>query len=321
MLHRVVVTRALPGEWLEPLGAAGLTVVLREGQRPARRDELLSLVAGADALITFIGDRVDDELLEAAGGQLRLVANFAVGYDNIDVAACAARGVLVSNTPDVLTDATADHAFALLLAVARRLREGHELVASGGWTGWEPTQLLGVELAGSTMGIVGMGRIGQAVARRAAAFGMSVIYAGRNRRLEAEAESGARHLPFPELLEESDFVSLHCPLTPATAHLIDDGALASMRPTAVLINTARGGIVDDAALARALREGRIFGAGLDVFEGEPRVHPELLTLRSVVLAPHTGSATSAARAAMARLCVDAVLAVARGGAPRHLVSG
>lgn len=321
-MHSVYVTRSLPTQWLSPLRDAGLAVAVRSRSDAAPRAELLAAVSGSrpDALITFIGDRIDDELLAAAGPQLRLVANFAVGYDNVDVAACEARGVSVTNTPDVLTSATADHAFALLLAVARRLREGHDLVASGGWTGWEPTQLLGVELDGATLGIIGMGRIGRAVARRGAAFGMRVVYAGRSRAAEAESELAAQRLELDELLATADVVSLHCPLTPATAGLIDADALRRMRSTAVLINTARGGIVDDAALAAALRSGAIWGAGLDVFDGEPRVEPALTALPNVVLAPHTGSATVAARAAMARACVDAVLAVKAGRRPANAVS-
>lgn len=318
-MAEVLVTRYLPAEWLAPLLASGLDVETLGSHGPAPRAELLARAAGTKALITFIGDRVDDELLDAAGEQLELVANFAVGYDNVDVAACSARGVLVSNTPGVLTDATADHAVALLLAVARRLREGHELVASGAWSGWEPTQLLGVELSGATLGVIGSGRIGRAVARRCLAFGMSVIYHGRRRDHGLEAELGARFASLEELLESADVVSLHCPLTPETAGLIDAAALRRMKPTAILINTARGGIVDDSALADALRSGAIWGAGLDVFDGEPQVAPELCELPNVVLAPHTGSATVAARAAMARLCVDAVLAVMQGRRPTNLV--
>ncbi|MBX3144806.1 MAG: D-glycerate dehydrogenase [Trueperaceae bacterium] len=314
-MTRVFVTRSLPAEWLQPLTAAGVQVEVRDGSLPAPRAELLERVRGASALVTFIGDAVDEELLAAAGPELKLVANFAVGYDNVDVSACAARGVLVSNTPDVLTDATADFAFALLLAVARRVHQAHEFVASGTWQGWEPTQLLGLELGGATLGIVGMGRIGQAVARRGAGFGMDVVYTARS----DKGVAGARWLPLDELLSTSDFVSLHCPLTPSTRGLIGAEALARMKPTAVLVNTARGGIVDDGALAEALRSFRLWGAGLDVFEGEPRVNPALLGLPNVVLAPHAGSATIQARSAMARLCVQAVLDVMAGATPPNLV--
>ncbi len=320
-MNRVFVTRSLPDDWLRPLLAAGLSVDVRDGSGPAPRPELLERARGAFALITFIGDRVDTELLTAAGPELKLVANFAVGYDNVDVAACAARGVLVSNTPDVLTDATADFAFALLLAVARRLLQGHQLAASGTWTGWEPTQLLGLELSGATLGIVGMGRIGQAMARRGAGFGMRIAYTGRvdsgERTLDPALE--ARRVELAELLATSDFLSLHCPLTLSTKGLIDAAALARMKPTAVLINTARGGIVDDEALAAALRSFRLWGAGLDVFDGEPQINPALLDLPNVVLAPHAGSATTFARSAMARLCVEAVLAVKDGRTPANLI--
>ena len=268
---------------------------MRDGTGPMPRADLLAAVEGVDALISLMSDRVDEELLDAAGAGLRVVANYAVGYDNIDVAACGRRGVVVTNTPDVLTDATADHAFALLLGVARRLLEGDDLVRSGGWTGWEPGQLLGRHVTGATLGIVGMGRIGAAVARRAAAFGMSVVYHNRRRSPEVEALTGARLVSLDELLRASDFVTLHCPLTEATHHLIDAEALRSMKRTAVLVNTARGPVVDEEALAEALEAGELWGAGLDVFEREPLVTERLVRLPNVLLAPHTGSATVVAR--------------------------
>lgn len=285
----------------------------------ASREELLAAVPGAAALVTLVSDRVDAELLEAAGPQLAVVANYAVGVNNIDFAACRERGVKVSNTPDVLTDATADLAFALLLATARRLREGDLLVRSGTWTGWQPEQLLGLSVAGATLGLVGMGRIGGAVAQRAAGFGMKIRYHNRSPAPDLEARTGARPANLEELLRESDFVSLHCPLTEETHHLIDAAALALMKPTAVLINTARGPVVDEAALATALERGDIWGAGLDVFEHEPAVDERLLSLDNVLLAPHLGSATEEARTAMARLCAEAVVAVLAGREPANLI--
>jgi glyoxylate reductase len=277
------------------------------GDRRLGRDELLAAVGGADGLICLLSDRIDEELL-ARAPRLRVVANHAVGVDNVDRAACARRGIVLANTPDVLTDATADLTFALLLAVARRVVEGDALVRSGGWTGWEPGQLLGADLAGRTLGIVGLGRIGQAVARRAAGFGMRVVWTGRG-----------VGVPLAELLASSDFVTLHCPLTPATRGLIDAAALAKMKPTAILVNTARGDIVDEPALVAALAQGRIAGAGLDVFAAEPEVPAALRADPRVVVLPHVGSATRGTRARMAELCAEAVTAVLAGRMPANRV--
>ncbi len=317
---RVSISRRLPDAGLEPLRRAGLEVDMRQADDPCPREELLERVRGASAAITLLTDRVDDAFLDTAGGDLRIVANYAVGYDNIDVAACNRRGVAVANTPDVLTAATADHAFALLLAVARRLREGHALVTSGAWSGWQPLQLLGREVAGTTLGILGMGRIGSAVARRATGFGMRILYHNRRRDQAAEAELGASHVDLDTLLSESDFLSLHAPLTAETRHVVDAAALARMKPTAVLVNTARGALVDEAALADALAGGRLWGAGLDVFEHEPSVHRRLRELPNVVLAPHAGSATERSRTAMARLAAEAVAAVLGGGVAANVIN-
>lgn len=283
---------------------------------PARgsfsRAELLAALADADGLISLLDVRVDEELL-AAAPRLRVVANHAVGFDNVDLAAATRRRIAVTNTPDVLTDATADFTFALILAAARRLGEGEALARSGAWRGWAPDQLLGQSVAGRTLGVVGFGRIGQAVARRAAGFAMPVLYASP-RPVEL---AGARRVELGELLAGADVVSLHCPLTPATRHLIDAAALARMKPTAVLVNTARGPCVDEEALAAALERGTIAAAGLDVFENEPSIHPALLASRKVILAPHLGSATLEARGGMARLCAEAVVAVLAGRRPAH----
>jgi glyoxylate reductase len=258
---------------------------------------------------------VDGELLDAAGPGLRVVANFAVGYDNVDVAACRARGVVVTNTPDVLTNATAELALALMLAAARRLGEGERLVRAGRWEGWEPGQLLGRELAGAVVGIVGLGRIGTRVAELLRGFGVELLYTARARRPEAEDRLGARYADIDTLLAGADFVTLHAPLTPETRHLIDRAALERMKPGAILVNTARGGLVDASALAEALRAGRLAGAGLDVYEQEPQVPAELVELEQVVLAPHLGSATATARDGMARLVADNVIAVLEGREP------
>ncbi len=279
------------------------------------RAELAAALREADGLIALLDVAVDAALLDAAP-RLRVVANHAVGYDNVEVAAATRRGILVTNTPDVLTDATADFTFALILAAARRLGEGEALARSGAWPGWAPDQLLGQSIAGRTLGVIGFGRIGQAVARRAAGFAMEVVYTSPR----AVAFAGAERAPLPALLAASDVVTLHCPLTPETRHLIDGAALARMKPTAVLVNTARGPCVDEGALAAALERGTIAGAGLDVFENEPSIHPGLLASRRVVLAPHLGSATLEARGGMARLCAEAVAAVLAGRRPAHLVN-
>lgn len=310
----VAITRRLPEEGLRPLREASLDVRMREADDAPGRSELLAWVAGADAVITLLSDRVDDAFLDAAGPGLRVVANYAVGHDNVDLEACRRRGVAVSTTPGVLDEATADLTWTLLLAVTRRLLEGHRLMTSGTWTGWQPMQLLGRSLQGATLGIVGLGRIGRAVARRAGAFGMSVRYHSRRPVPQAEEELGAERVPLERLLDGSDVLSLHCPLTDETHHLIDADALARMKPGAILINTARGPVVDEEALVHALRSGQLGGAGLDVFEHEPAVHEALPQLPNVVLAPHLGSATVETRTAMARTCSEAVAAVLAGAA-------
>jgi glyoxylate reductase len=274
-------------------------------------------VRGASAVVTLLHDRVDDRFLDAAGSGLRCVANVAVGYDNIDVAAASARGVLVTNTPGVLTDATADLAMAMILAVTRRLGEGDRLLRARRPWSWHMFFMLGSGLAGKTLGIVGLGAIGAATARRARAFGMEIVYTSR-RAAPPELEAslgGARRFSLAELLSTADIVSLHVPLRDETRHLIDGDALAAMRPGAYLINTARGPIVDEDALVHALRSGTIAGAALDVFEHEPDVHPGLLELDNVVLLPHLGSATIETRTAMAVLAARNVRAVLGGEPP------
>ena len=314
-MPRVLVTAQLPGEGPARLADAGHEVTYRDLTDPMPRDELLNAVAGTDALVAMLVDRVDAELLDAAGESLRVVANFAVGYDNVDVAACRERGVIVTNTPDVLTNATAELAVALMLAAARRLGEAERIVRAGRWAGWEPNQLLGRELSGAVVGIVGLGRIGTRVAELLRGFEVDLLYATRSPRPEAERRLRAEHATLEALLERSDFVTLHVPLSSQTHHLIDAHALQRMKPGAILVNTSRGGLVDAAALAEAIRDGRLAGAGLDVYEREPRVPPELTDLERVVLAPHVGSATATARDAMAKLVAENVIAVLEGRTP------
>jgi glyoxylate reductase len=308
----VLVTRRLPPPGISPLVEAGLEVDHHDDDEAMPRAELLARVAGCDGLLAVLTDRVDTELLDAAP-RLRVVANLAVGFDNVDVAAAARRGVVVTNTPGVLTEATADLTWALLLAAARRVGEGERLVRSGGWRGWRPTELLGLPVWGRTIGIVGMGAIGTAVARRARGFGMRIVSTSR-RPTAGEREVDAERLRLPELLAEAHVVSLHVPLTPDTHHLIDAAALARMRPDAVLVNTARGPVVDEEALVDALARGRPAAAGLDVYEREPEVTAALLDSDRVVLSPHLGSATTETRGAMVELAVTNLVAVL-GGRP------
>lgn len=315
MTARIVVTRRIPEPALELLRAAG-DVWLSPHDRPMTPAELHASVAGAEAVVTLLHDRVDDAFLDAAGPGLRVVANVAVGYDNIDVPACARRGVVATNTPGVLVDATADIAMALILCSTRRLGEGERMIRAGGTWSWSMFFMLGTGLQGKTLGIVGLGRIGAATARRARAFGMRIAYAGRRRADAAvEAELDAAHLDLDELLGAADVVSLHTPLSDATRHLIDARRLRLMKPTAHLVNTSRGPVVDEAALAEALREGVIAGAGLDVFEHEPAVEPALLGLENVTLIPHLGSATVETRTAMGILAAQNVAAVLAGDPP------
>ena len=314
-MSRVVVTGRVPEPALQKLRAEH-EVDAWEGSDSISRQELLRRVAGADAIVSLLTERIDAELLDAAGPQLKVVANVAVGYDNIDVPACTERGIIATNTPGVLTEATADIAFGLILMATRRLGEGERLIRSGQAWKWGMFFLLGSSLQGKTLGVVGMGGIGQATARRAKAFGMEIVYQSRSEIDPAiAAELGARRVELDELLTISDVVSLHCPYGPATHHLIGAEQLATMKKSAYLVNTARGPIIDEAALALALREEQIAGAGLDVFEQEPKVHPWLLELENVTLVPHLGSATVETRTAMAVLAADNTLAVLKGEQP------
>ena len=281
---------------------------------------MLAGVADVEGLLCLVTDRIDAQLLDAAP-RLKVVSNYAVGYDNIDVAAATQRGIWVCNTPGVLTEATADMAFSLLLAVSRRVLEGHDLVRSGGWRGWEPLQLLGASLTGATLGLVGLGRIGKAMVPRAKAFGMKVLYWNRTRlSAEEEEQHGVEYASFEGLFERSRFVSVHVASTPQTYRLINAKALALLGPHGYLINTARGNVVDEHALVHALKLGVIAGAGLDVFEREPKLSAGLKECPNVVLTPHLGSATLEVRTAMGMLAVNNVLAVLRGEKPANPVN-
>jgi glyoxylate reductase len=317
----VLLTRELVAEAMRALDGRCELDLYSGPPEAIPRAELLKRAKDKDGLLTILTERVDDELLDAAGPRLKIVANHAVGFDNIDVPACTGRGVLVTNTPDVLTEATADLAWSLILATVRRVAEGDRFLrARTPWI-WGPQMMLGHDLYGKTLGIVGCGRIGRAVARRGLGFGMRVVYTDAARLPEAvESDVRVEWRELQDLLSESDVVSVHVPLTPQTRHMFSAEAFGAMKPTAVLVNTARGPIVDEAALAEALGTGEIFAAGLDVYEHEPEVPEALLGLENITLLPHLGSATIETRTAMGLLAVENLLAGLAGERPRCLVN-
>lgn len=322
-MPKIFVSRQIPDKGLQVLfdafGKDAVTVYPHD--KVISRAELLEGVKGVDALLCILTETIDAEVLDAAGPQLKIVANFAVGYNNIDVPAATARKVPITNTPGVLTDTTADLTFAILLGIARRLGEGERMVRANAWTGWGPMQLLGTDVYGKTLGIYGAGRIGQAVAKRALGFSMRTLYSSRNR-LPQDIESSLNlsYVSREQLLAESDYVSIHCPLTPETRHSFGAAEFKAMKSTSYLINTSRGPVVDEKALAVALKAGDIAGAALDVFEEEPKIVPELFVLENVMLIPHLGSATLDTRGMMGFIAATNVVARLRGQRPPNCVN-
>jgi lactate dehydrogenase-like 2-hydroxyacid dehydrogenase len=319
MKPKILVTREVFDETLAYLGGH-CEVESNQQDVPFDPETLAQRLQDKDGVVCCLTDRIDDKLLERCP-RLKVVANIAVGYNNIDLAACTARGVMATNTPEVLTDTTADLAFALMLATARRLTEAEAYIRAGQWRGWQLKQMLGVDVHHATLGIIGMGRIGRVIARRAQGFEMRVIYHDPVR-LAADIEQRFRatYASKDELLAQADFVILQMPYMPQTHHLIGAAELKKMKPSAILINSTRGGIVDDAALVRALQDGTIRAAGLDTFEGEPKLDPEFLKLKNVVLAPHVGSSTEATRRAMAMTAAKNAVAALSGGTPPNLLN-
>jgi len=314
---KIYVTRRIPDAGIKLL--EGHEVDVYEGSTPIPRKLLAEKVADAEALIPLLSDQIDAELMEAAP-KLKVIANYAVGYDNVDIDAATKRGIVVTNTPDVLTDATAELAWALLFAAARRIGEAERFTRAGRFSGWGPMLLLGQGIRGKTLGVIGAGRIGTRFALGSRGFEMKVFYYDQERNETLEQELGAKKVDISYLMHEADFVSIHLPLTQETKHLIDAHQLFRMKPTAVLINTSRGPIVDEKALVAALRAGKLAVAGLDVYEREPDISAEFFEMENVVLAPHIGSATHGARSAMAELCAYAVLKVFGGEMPSNIVN-
>ena len=319
MKPKILVTREVFDETLAYLGEH-CEVESNQADVPLAAETLAQHLNDKQGVVCSLTDRIDDPLLTRCP-QLKVVANIAVGYNNIDLAACTARGVMATNTPGVLDDSTADLAWTLMLATARRLTEAEAYIRAGQWKGWHLKQLLGVDVHHATLGIIGMGRIGQVIARRAAGFEMRVIYHNRTRLgAEIERRLNATYVSKDELLAQADFVVLQMPYSPQTHHLIGEAELKKMKPSAILINSTRGGVVDDAALIRALRNGTLRAAGLDVFEGEPKLNPGFLELKNVVLAPHVGSSTEATRRATAMTAAKNAVAALTGGTPPNLLN-
>ncbi len=314
----VFLTRRLPEDGIKILESAGLDVEIFPEDRQLTKEEIIRGAKNADALISLLSDPIDRKVIDSAP-KLKVIGNYAVGFNNIDVEYAKEKGIVVVNTPGVLTETTADLAFALILAASRRVVEGDKFMRNGKFHGWAPMLLLGKEVYGATLGIVGAGRIGQAVGRRAKGFNMRILYYSKTRKPAFEREVGAEYRNLDDLLRESDIITLHVPLTPETKHLIGEREFKIMKDGTILVNTARGEVVDEAAMLRALKSGKLFAAGLDVFYGEPKVNPELFKLKNVVLTPHIGSATEKTRRKMAEMVCSDVVRVLAGEEPENRV--
>lgn len=320
-MAKIFVTRQIPGDHLEKLKTAGHEVVISEFDRPLTGEELVAKVKGADALLCLLTDRIDGDLMDAAGPQLKVISNYAVGFDNIDVKAATDRQIPVCNTPsDEVNEAVAEHTWVLIMAVARRVIEADEFVRQGGYKGWGPNLFLGPSIIGKTLGIIGLGRIGSLVARRAKGYNLTVLYNKHEPDIEAEKELGVIFASLDELLAKSDFVTIHVPLTEETRHMIGAEALAKMKKGSYLVNTARGPIVDEKALTAVLQAGNLAGAALDVFDNEPNIPQELLGMQNVITTPHIASATFEARNKMGEMAVNAILDALSGKKPTNLVN-
>lgn len=318
---KIFVARKIPGEHLEKLKKEGHEVAISEFNRPLTGEELVERVKGVDAILSLLTDRIDGDLMDAAGPQLKVISNYAVGIDNIDVKGATDRGIVVVNTPsDEVNEAVAEHTWALILALARRIVESDEAVRRGGYKGWEPDIFIGTNIIGKTLGIVGLGRIGSMVARRAKGYNMTVLYNKHDPDPEAEKELGVTFASLAELLAKSDFVSLHVPLTDETRHMINKETLAEMKKGSFLINTARGPIVDERSLVEALKSGHLAGVALDVFDNEPNIDPELLAMPNTITTPHIASATYEARNKMGEMAVEAILDTLEGEKPTAIVN-
>lgn len=315
---KVLVTRALPGDALSQLKEVSDFLIEPPSQHLSR-ERLLEKIPKADALICLLSETIDQTVIDRAKN-LRVISNYAVGYNNIDLEYATQKGIYVTNTPDVLTEATADLAWALMLAAARRVAEGDKMVRAGNFKGWAPDLLLGSEVYGKTLGVIGLGRIGSAVAIRAKGFGMRVLYWSREKKSSLEKQLNLEYMSLPEILKKADFISINVALTPQTRHLIAQKEFSLMKKNAIIVNTARGPIIDEKALVEALTSGKIEAAGLDVYENEPDIHPKLRELDNVVLAPHIGSGTQETRAKMAQMVVDDVLMALKGQRPLHAIN-
>lgn len=318
---KIFISRKIPGEALNKLTDSGNEVIVSEFDRPLSPEEFIDRARGADAVLSLLSDKIDGEVVDAIGPNLKIISNYAVGYDNIKVPELTERGVVVSNTPsDEVNESVAEHAWALMLALARRVVEADESTRRGAYKGWEPGIFLGINMIGKTLGIVGMGRIGSMTARRAKGFNMRVLYNKRTPDPEAEQELGVIFADLERIYAESDFISLHVPLTDETRHMINKDTLSKMKKGVIIVNTARGPVIDEGDLVDAIRDGRVGGAGLDVFDNEPNINPELVAMENVILTPHIASATWEARNKMGSQAVEAILDTLSGKKPDTIVN-